>query len=245
VLKPYLLRLGCTEDDAGPVLQEMLHHHGLLVERAPGVFSFSHLTFQEFFVARYLVTTNTMSVLPDYVASPRWQEVITLSANMLPDASELVLAILERIDTTKMRGIAKRGDLGYEGVLLRSLCLSEAVLSQSVRSPLHRLYLDQHTRVNKIPWESIDLSWRYSKKAGKTMANVGFPKVVRDDVRLTEAMHAFRTTLDTLSLSMPLLRSFEAGYAPKDPGAKAAFASFVHMTTDIVDNGGMYSIRIV
>jgi predicted NACHT family NTPase len=46
--------LEALQVDSEAVLKAIEAHHGLLVERARSIYSFSHLTFQEFFTARYL-----------------------------------------------------------------------------------------------------------------------------------------------------------------------------------------------
>ena len=65
--------------------------HGLLIERAMGIFSFSHLTFHEYFVAQYIVDNSgkgTVSnlVTTDNIGDARWREVFLLTASMLDNA---------------------------------------------------------------------------------------------------------------------------------------------------------------
>ena len=50
-LEPEVLKL-----DSEAVLKSIEAQHGLLVERAKGIYSFSHLTFQEYFCARKVVS---------------------------------------------------------------------------------------------------------------------------------------------------------------------------------------------
>ena len=47
--------LGIGQRDSRAVLRAMESQHGLLIERAQKVWSFSHLTFQEYLVAKYVV----------------------------------------------------------------------------------------------------------------------------------------------------------------------------------------------
>jgi predicted NACHT family NTPase len=46
------------ESDSEVVLKAIEAQHGLLVERARGIYSFSHLTFQEYFTAREIVNNS-------------------------------------------------------------------------------------------------------------------------------------------------------------------------------------------
>ncbi|MEM7801120.1 MAG: NACHT domain-containing protein, partial [Chloroflexota bacterium] len=62
------------------VLKAMESQHGLLIQRARRVYSFSHLTFQEYFTARYIVDHIGMGSIEDLVtipkiSTPRWHEV--------------------------------------------------------------------------------------------------------------------------------------------------------------------------
>ncbi|ACK65529.1 putative signal transduction protein with Nacht domain [Rippkaea orientalis PCC 8801] len=78
--------------------------HGLLIERAKNIYSFSHLTFQEYFTARKIVSSdlktleNELDNLGTHIFDPRWQEVILLTASMLPKADFLLQSIKNQID---------------------------------------------------------------------------------------------------------------------------------------------------
>ncbi|WP_420642503.1 NACHT domain-containing protein [Candidatus Leptofilum sp.] len=71
--------------DGFSVLKTIEAQHGLLVERAQGIYSFSHLTLQEYFTARFVVD-NAQDALPQLVAhvgEDLWREVFLLTAGML------------------------------------------------------------------------------------------------------------------------------------------------------------------
>ena len=60
-------------------------------ERAHSIYSFSHLTFQEYFAAKEVVHDKEQTTLfgllePNTVASDRWREVILMTATLLPNA---------------------------------------------------------------------------------------------------------------------------------------------------------------
>lgn len=85
------------ELDSTAVVKSIEAQHGLLVERARQIYSFSHLTFQEYFTARHFVT-GTSSSLPKLVAhltEKRWREVFLLTAQMLPKA-DLLLQLMQQ-----------------------------------------------------------------------------------------------------------------------------------------------------
>ena len=67
--------------DSRSVLRDIVAQHGLLTERATGIYSFSHLTFHEYFVARSIVDISNpvkyeaaLSLLMEHVADKRWRE---------------------------------------------------------------------------------------------------------------------------------------------------------------------------
>ena len=78
--------------------------HGIFVERAHDIYSFAHLTFQEYYAARYLA--EHPAALPNLIANHayegrwenRWQEVFLLTAEMLADADEFFVFWLDKLD---------------------------------------------------------------------------------------------------------------------------------------------------
>lgn len=57
---------------------------GLLVKHSSNFCTFSHLTFQEFFVAEHLVQTNQQSIVYSHITEHQWRFVIELVAELLP-----------------------------------------------------------------------------------------------------------------------------------------------------------------
>jgi predicted NACHT family NTPase len=89
------------ENNSRNVLQEIVAHHGLLVERARGVYSFSHLTFQEYFTARWVkekVNGDFSDFTARYITDKRWREVFLLIVGMLPNAGSLLQEMKQKID---------------------------------------------------------------------------------------------------------------------------------------------------
>lgn len=92
--------------DSEAVLKSIEAQHGLLVERARGIYSFSHLTFQEYFTARSIVNSANPQAINDqalqgliwHIFEKRWREVLLLVAEMLPSADILLLFMKHTID---------------------------------------------------------------------------------------------------------------------------------------------------
>jgi predicted NACHT family NTPase len=80
--------------DGEVILKSIAAQHGLFVERARGIYSFSHLTFQEYFTARYIVANLSNGALEDLIrkhsSDQRWHEVFLLLTSLLPDATEFI-----------------------------------------------------------------------------------------------------------------------------------------------------------
>jgi len=78
--------LGRPAGDALQIMAEIRDRSGVLVERRPGFFAFSHLTFQEYLCALDFVRTKSFQELTDRYSESWWQEVIVLAAGV-PGAS--------------------------------------------------------------------------------------------------------------------------------------------------------------
>ncbi|WP_140048553.1 NACHT domain-containing protein [Thioflexithrix psekupsensis] len=68
------------------VLKSIEAQHGLLIERAKSIYSFSHLTIQEFFTAKYIAENPSQikALIPHY-HEPRWREVFLLTVSLLSE----------------------------------------------------------------------------------------------------------------------------------------------------------------
>lgn len=80
------------------VLKSSERQHGILVEQARGIYSFSHLTFQEYLTSREIVNyPEKLKQLVEQISEPRWREVFLLAAEMLPSADKFLELIREKI----------------------------------------------------------------------------------------------------------------------------------------------------
>lgn len=87
------------------VLKSISVQSGLLVEQARGVYSFSHLTFQEYLTARNIaasfepqVIDKNLAELTSHMTDPRWREVFLLTAGMLENADALMQLMQQQSD---------------------------------------------------------------------------------------------------------------------------------------------------
>ena len=97
------------ELDGNIVLKSIEAQHGLLVERAKGIYSFSHLTFQEYFTAKYIIDNAAKGAIRDlinkHITDPRWYEVFLIVAGMLPKGDEFILLMKHKIDSLARRSL--------------------------------------------------------------------------------------------------------------------------------------------
>lgn len=65
------------------IIEDLELTYGLLIQQAANFCSFSHLTFQEFFTAQYLVNTDQHALVHDHIFNAQWRFVIELVAELL------------------------------------------------------------------------------------------------------------------------------------------------------------------
>jgi hypothetical protein len=128
-------------------LDTVREHSGLFVERGEGLYGFMHLTFEEYFTARQLVSSSSRArqLILQRLHLPRWREPILLAVGSLSkqfyvDTQELLEAILDA------------GSL-YEATLHRDLlfaaeCVGDSVnvapvLREKIADRLFALYCDR------------------------------------------------------------------------------------------------------
>lgn len=89
--------------DSEAVLKSIEAQHGLLVERARSIYSFSHLTFQEYFTAQHIISPTAaldqaLQRLATHITERRYREIFFLTAGMLPEADALLVLMKQKID---------------------------------------------------------------------------------------------------------------------------------------------------
>jgi hypothetical protein len=68
----------------------MESQHGLLIERAQKVWSFSHLTFQEYLVATWFCKESNVEYLAKHFIKQHWREVYLLASEIIDNPQEAV-----------------------------------------------------------------------------------------------------------------------------------------------------------
>jgi len=118
VIHAFLLTINQPGDRSRQILQEITTINGLLKVQARHLYSFLHLSFQEYFAAEYASEFLLLEELLKYLGDPSWEEVILLYANKVSDASPLLQKLLYGDDEQKLQE-----DIFHSNLLLAGSCL--------------------------------------------------------------------------------------------------------------------------
>ena len=151
------------------ILKSIEIQHGVLVERSQNIYSFSHLTFQEYFMARYIISSDSQNLdknlkeLDEKVTDTSWREVILLTASMLPKADILFLKIKEFLSQLIQKNTKLKD-------LLASLNQKVQSIHISCKESAHRAFY--YTLSNQRDFNlalSLDPQFAYQTKLSKDM----------------------------------------------------------------------------
>ncbi|MEH2381824.1 MAG: NACHT domain-containing protein [Nostoc sp.] len=110
--------------DGQAVLNAIAIQQGILVQRAEDVFSFSHLTLQEYLTAQYIDDHRQVEKLvTEHLTDQRWKEVFLLVAGLMRGGADDLLLLMEKeaqkyINTPKLKALinwAEQVTAGSEG----------------------------------------------------------------------------------------------------------------------------------
>jgi predicted NACHT family NTPase len=146
-----------TVRDGEAVLEAIEAQHGLLVERADELWSFSHLTFQEYFTARHFVQSPDQASLEElatHVTQEHWREVFLLAVEQLPSADELLHLMKQQIDNLLAGDEKLQQFLVWVDEKARSVDVTYK--PAAVRALYLKLILRLHVALTKKEEEAID-----------------------------------------------------------------------------------------
>ncbi|MFP4102531.1 NACHT domain-containing protein [Coleofasciculus sp.] len=102
--------------DGEAVLKSIEKQHGVLVERAEGIYSFSHLTLQEYLTAQYIDDHRQIEKLvKEHLTDQRWQEVFLLVSGLMRGGADELLLLMEKeaqtyINTPRLQALLRWAD---------------------------------------------------------------------------------------------------------------------------------------
>lgn len=171
------------ELDSEAVMKSIEAQHGLFVERARGIYSFSHLTFHEYFAARYIdakcnpssMDDSLLNTLVRHVTNKRWREVFLLTTEMIYNADSLISLMKKHIDNLVsldyalqdlLNWLEKRADSideFYKAPAIRDIYL---FVINAASSSIHRFFDDLI-----VMRGGFDLAYRIDKRLKEDFEN--------------------------------------------------------------------------
>lgn len=156
---------GLSQPDSEAILKSIEAQHGLIVERARGIYSFSHLTLHEYFAARAIAmgfaASSVQMALADLVihlTNPRWREIFLLTIGMLRQADDLLLMIKQHTDALVTRDSKVQAFLAW----LNQKTAGLRVSYPSVR--VRAFYLDlDYARIFHLSDRILELTRRFDR----------------------------------------------------------------------------------
>jgi predicted NACHT family NTPase len=131
-----------VQPDSEVILKMIAAQHGLFTERARNIYSFSHLTFQEYFTARYIVDNVAHSALnrlvENHLTDDGWREVFLLTAALLPQADDLIHAMKRRTDASLNQEVADWLDDLDKNTQLDALLIQRGVVAHYITQHAYR-----------------------------------------------------------------------------------------------------------
>jgi predicted NACHT family NTPase len=149
--KPVLLGLVQKELDALGIedelsaedfINEIEDNHGLLVQRGPDRYAFSHLSFQEYFAAYHYVHSQQMAELFQMLKrDQRYREVFLLAVELSFEPSKLILGVISMATN-------ERNTAGFYHDLVREILTIRIPINAKLRQVMQSLANDLPTLEN-------------------------------------------------------------------------------------------------
>lgn len=142
-------KLDIPEFNSEKIMRSFESEHGLLIERFEKLWSFSHLTFHEYFVAREIIIVQASSdqilrTLIGRITEKRWREVFVMAVEISPHPNDLLLKMKLAIDSLLV------GDSNIQKFLQWLHEKSNIVKTQYKNQAIRAFYIYLFARANNI-----------------------------------------------------------------------------------------------
>lgn len=159
---------------ASPDTQELLDQveaqHGLIIQRARGIYSFAHLTIQEFLCAKSICEGHperTLKLLAERrLDDPRWREVIVFCSGLLQDGTQFLDLLVKSSTRSLLRTANVHAFVSNIGSMYQvgsKASVEDDVISsakvRSAASPM-RLTAELIERLDGLPWAGKEFGLR-------------------------------------------------------------------------------------
>jgi NACHT domain len=170
---------------ATELLEDIEKRSGLLVERSIDVLGFSHLTLQEYLVAKHIqMNPGLAATLLSSIDNREWREVVLLYAGLIEDASDLIKRLLteQNLDRVALAGHcigeAQRVEQNTVGrvVTLLSAYLEKEAEGPQVDNVINALasvtadYVADEPVTNEQRLASVLIEWVQAKNSNSSAA---------------------------------------------------------------------------
>jgi hypothetical protein len=174
--------LQISVEESRAVLQAIAQQHGLLIERAHRIWSFSHLTFQEYLVAKWFADRSKWQGLVEYSTDFHWNEAFSLAIEISPNTDRVLCAIKLEIDrlfspssdlseflvwlSQKAIAVSTEVESSFTPVMIRAFYFEKCLLGVLSRQGLIRRtgFKDLHIR-NTMTLDSTIIHYVFSGAA--------------------------------------------------------------------------------
>ncbi len=137
------------ETSSEKILKSIEAQHGILVEQARGIYSFSHIAFQEYFTARHIVYTpdpdeykKIAKYFVSHITEERWHEVFIIAVGLAKSGAYLLRLIKEEVDKLVAKDEKIQERLRWVKEQSDSIDLSQISKSKNKRVAVRAFFLD-------------------------------------------------------------------------------------------------------
>lgn len=160
------------ELDSKAVLKAIESNHGLLVEQAFRRYSFSHLTFQEYFIAQYVVDnrdTELPALIEQHLIDRKWREVFLIVAGKLPKIDDFLKIMFSHAQLLVQSEALQRMLSWLDRITTSSEVKSSSWRAFYLAVALDiELYINRQIKIDRNLAQKVSLELReYNKKGGK------------------------------------------------------------------------------
>ncbi|NET56261.1 MAG: NACHT domain-containing protein [Symploca sp. SIO2E6] len=157
--------------DSQEVLRAIESQNGLVVEQAKDIYSFSHLTFQEYFTAWYIFESQEPDLLRNtiqqHLTDCHWREVFLMIAERLPKADEFLKLLFSHAND-----LVKSEVLQNMFLWLDRITVEAQVSSSSWRACYLAFDLDTDLHIDR----SVNIDSKLAQKLSDDLRNINLKR---------------------------------------------------------------------
>lgn len=149
--------------DGETVLKSIEVQHGVLVKQAENIYSFSHLTFQEYLTAQYIDDHRQVeSLVTQHLTDTRWHEVFLLVAGLMRGGADELLLQMEK-EAKKYVSIGKLPDLLHWA---EQVTVNSATDAENTAKRAAAIFFSRILDLNHAPTPNFDLALTLAHSLG-------------------------------------------------------------------------------